>query len=198
MHIHGIADIYGTYRPTVGEFHADLVAVHLPLPGLPEIKAEECERMIYSVLTEAQRAKFEEAWELDGSVALPGVSRFRLNVFRQKNGLGAVFSAMGLTFIAFQGYEVIAQCSEEVVDPRRNIPRAIFLALLIVIPIYLLVAFVSIGAIRSGPTPSWKFLGEMKELAIVEAAAQLPVAQNLNGTALENDYVVRAGFRVNF
>ena len=88
------------------------------------------------------------------------------------NGLGAVFSAMGLTFIAFQGYEVIAQCSEEVVDPTRNIPRAIFLALLIVIPIYLLVAFVSIGAIRSGPTPSWKFLGEMKELAIVEAARQ--------------------------
>jgi len=62
-----------------------------PLPGLPEIKAEECEKMIYSVLTEAQRAKFEEAWELDGSVSLPGVSRFRLNVFRQKNGIAAVF-----------------------------------------------------------------------------------------------------------
>src|SRR3989304_7185362 len=88
------------------------------------------------------------------------------------NGDGAVSSAMGPRFIAFQGYEVIAQCSEEVVAPPRNIPRAIFLALLIVIPIYLLVAFVSIGAIRSGPTPSWKFLGEMKELAIVEAARQ--------------------------
>lgn len=88
------------------------------------------------------------------------------------NGIGAIFTAMGLTFIAFQGYEVIAQCSEEVVDPTRNIPRAIFFALLIVIPIYLLVAFVSIGAIRSGATPSWKFLGEMKELAIVEAARQ--------------------------
>jgi len=33
---------------------------------------------------------------------------------------------------------------------------------------------------------------------IVEAAAQLPAFQNLNGTALENDYVVRAGLRVNF
>lgn len=88
------------------------------------------------------------------------------------NGIGGIVSAMGLTFIAFQGYEVIAQCSEEVVDPGRNIPRAIFFALLIVIPIYLMVAFVSIGAIRSGTTPSWKFLGEMKELAIVEAARQ--------------------------
>lgn len=33
---------------------------------------------------------------------------------------------------------------------------------------------------------------------IVEAAVQVPVLQRLNGTALENDYVVRAGFRVNF
>jgi len=62
-------------------------------------------------------------------------------------GMSAVFMAMGLTFIAFQGYEVIAQCSEEIVQPRRNIPRAVFLALLIVIPIYLLVAVVALGAI---------------------------------------------------
>ena len=33
---------------------------------------------------------------------------------------------------------------------------------------------------------------------IIEAAVQLPVIQDLNGTALENDYVARAGFRLNF
>ncbi len=33
---------------------------------------------------------------------------------------------------------------------------------------------------------------------VFEAAAQLPVVQDLNGTALENDYIVRAGFRFNF
>jgi hypothetical protein len=33
---------------------------------------------------------------------------------------------------------------------------------------------------------------------VVEAAVQLPVVQDLNGTALENDFIVRAGFRVNF
>jgi len=87
-------------------------------------------------------------------------------------GIGAVFSAMGLTFIAFQGYEVIAQCSEEVMDPSRNIPRAIFFALLVVIPIYLLVAFVAIGAVRGDGMPTWQFLGKMKELAVVEAARQ--------------------------
>jgi len=87
-------------------------------------------------------------------------------------GVGSVFSAMGLTFIAFQGYEVIAQCSEEVMDPARSIPRAIFLALAIVIPIYLLVAFVAIGAIHGEGMPTWQFLGKMKELAVVEAARQ--------------------------
>ncbi|GAB4361908.1 MAG: amino acid transporter [Deltaproteobacteria bacterium] len=87
-------------------------------------------------------------------------------------GVGSIFSAMGLTFIAFQGYEVIAQCSEEVMDPARSIPRAIFLALAIVIPIYLLVAFVAIGAIHGEGMPTWQFLGKMKELAVVEAARQ--------------------------
>jgi len=87
-------------------------------------------------------------------------------------GVGSIFSAMGLTFIAFQGYEVIAQCSEEVMDPARSVPRAIFLALSIVIPIYLLVAFVAIGAIHVEGMPSWKFLGDMKELAVVGAARQ--------------------------
>lgn len=87
------------------------------------------------------------------------------------NGFGGVFMAMGLTFIAFEGYEVIAQTAEEVRNPKKNIPRAIFLSLLIVIPIYLLVAFVSIGALDTD-IPTWQFLGQHKELGLVEAARQ--------------------------
>lgn len=87
------------------------------------------------------------------------------------NGFGGVFMAMGLTFTAFEGYEVIAQTAEEVKDPKKNLPRAIFLSLLIVIPIYLLVAFVSIGAIQTS-IPTWQFLGQYQELGLVEAARQ--------------------------
>lgn len=87
-------------------------------------------------------------------------------------GWGGVFMAMGLTFIAFEGYEIIAQCSEEVRDPRRNIPRAIFWSLAIVVPIYLLVALVAIGAIDGGGVPTWRYLAEKKEIALVEAARQ--------------------------
>jgi amino acid transporter/nucleotide-binding universal stress UspA family protein len=88
-------------------------------------------------------------------------------------GWGGVFAAMGLTFIAFEGYEIIAQTSEEVENPKRNVPRAIFLSLLIVIPIYLLVAFVAIGAVQ--PPAGMRiaeYLGSEKEIALVRAADQ--------------------------
>jgi len=87
------------------------------------------------------------------------------------NGFGGVLMAMGLTFIAFEGYEVIAQTAEEVKNPKKNIPRAIFYSLIIVIPIYLLVALVSIGALTTD-IPSWQFLGQHKELGLIEAAKQ--------------------------
>ncbi len=89
------------------------------------------------------------------------------------NGWGGVFAAMGLTFIAFEGYEIIAQTSEEVEDPKRNVPRAVFLSLIIVIPIYLLVAFVAIGAVIPPPGISvTAYLGKEKEVALVSAANQ--------------------------
>jgi amino acid transporter/nucleotide-binding universal stress UspA family protein len=88
-------------------------------------------------------------------------------------GLPGIFSAMGLTFIAFEGYEIIVQAGEEVKNPRRNIPRAVFLSLAIVIPIYMLVAFVSMGAVNPETTiPTWAWLAEHAELGIVEAARQ--------------------------
>jgi len=91
-------------------------------------------------------------------------------------GLGGIFAAMGLTFIAFEGYEIIAQTSEEVEDPRRNVPRAVFLSMLIVIPIYLLVAVVAIGAVNPPAGMSvTRFLGEQKEIALVAAANQFVV-----------------------
>ncbi len=87
-------------------------------------------------------------------------------------GYSGVFIAMGLTFIAFEGYEIIAQCAEEVVDYKRNIPRAVFLSLAIVVPIYILVAIVAIGAISGHGMSTWQYLGSHEEIAMVEAARQ--------------------------
>src|SRR5690348_15484271 len=76
------------------------------------------------------------------------------------NGIGGIVAAMGLTFIAFEGYEIIVQTGEEVKNPKKNIPRAIFISLAVVVVLYCLVAFVSIGAIFPKGIPAWKFIGD--------------------------------------
>jgi basic amino acid/polyamine antiporter, APA family len=85
-------------------------------------------------------------------------------------GLTGLVSAMGLTFIAFEGYEVIVQSGEEVKNPKRNIPRAIFISLAVVVIMYCLVAFVSIGAILPDMGPAWQFIGQNGDLGISKAA----------------------------
>ena len=103
-----------------------------------------------------------------GKVSEPWQSSF--TGFFQQGALGIIV-AMGLTFIAFEGYEIIAQCGEEVKNPKRNIPLSILLSLVIVIPIYILVAFVALGAVApEGDVPTWQYLGEKGELAMMEAA----------------------------
>jgi amino acid transporter/nucleotide-binding universal stress UspA family protein len=87
------------------------------------------------------------------------------------NGLGGVFVAMGLTFIAFEGYDLIATVAEEIKSPERNIPRATFISLGVTVFVYLLILFVALGAIRpEDGQPAWQFLGEYGETAIVKAA----------------------------
>jgi len=77
---------------------------------------------------------------------------------------------MGLTFIAFEGYVIIVQTGEEVKNPKRNIPRAIFISLALVVVMYCFVAFVSIGAIfPPNNIPSWLFIGQNGDLGISKA-----------------------------
>ena len=80
--------------------------------------------------------------------------------------------AMGLTFIAFEGYEIIAQGGDEIKNPRRNIPRAILISLGIVVSIYIVFAFVFIGGLNPSDIgqPAWEFIGSHGDLGIIEAA----------------------------
>ncbi|MEK6971306.1 MAG: APC family permease, partial [Thermoproteota archaeon] len=91
--------------------------------------------------------------------------------FLPKGAMGLVL-AMALTFIAFEGYEIIVQTGEEVKNPKKNIPRAIFLSLAVVVCIYVLFTFSFIGGLDSEKlgTEAWKFIGGGKELGIAKAA----------------------------
>jgi twitching motility protein PilT len=55
------------------------------------VSAEVCQGLIFEILTERQRESFQENMELDFSHSVRGLGRFRVNVFMQRNGLGAVF-----------------------------------------------------------------------------------------------------------
>jgi amino acid transporter/nucleotide-binding universal stress UspA family protein len=113
---------------------------------------------------------------LFGSIAMARTEMWhsRFTVGFLPNGIMGVFVAMGFTFIAFEGYEIIAQSGEEVIDPIRNIPRAIFASIAIAVVIYVLVGAVAIGA----TTPpdgmkAYEYLGGEGEIAIIEVAQQV-------------------------
>ena len=63
----------------------------MDVAGYPPLTQEELHRMLYDVLSDAQKARFEEQLDLDFSVELAHLGRFRVNVFRQRLSEGAVF-----------------------------------------------------------------------------------------------------------
>jgi twitching motility protein PilT len=73
------------------------VRVHGALQALPnfaQLETDTIRRLVYGILTEAQIRNFEEDLELDTAYAIPGASRFRMNVFRQRGSVGAVLRAI--------------------------------------------------------------------------------------------------------
>ena len=72
---------------------APRVRVHGQLRPLdmPPLTAADTKSLAYSVLTDAQKHRFEENLELDFSFGLKNLARFRGNVFNQRGAVGAVF-----------------------------------------------------------------------------------------------------------
>src|SRR5437660_12862221 len=58
---------------------------------LPEMSPSETKQLVYSVLTDSQKKRFEESLELDFSFGIRGLARFRCNVFNQRGAVGAVY-----------------------------------------------------------------------------------------------------------
>ncbi len=84
---------------------APQVRVHghlAPLAGFGNMTPSDTKRLAYSVLTDAQKHRFEENLELDFSFGLKGMSRFRANLFNQKGAVGAVFRAIPYEIKTFE------------------------------------------------------------------------------------------------
>ncbi len=69
------------------------VRVHGKLERLefPELSPADTKQLAYSVLTDAQKKRFEETLELDFSFGIKGMARFRCNMFNQRGAVAAVY-----------------------------------------------------------------------------------------------------------
>jgi amino acid transporter len=98
-------------------------------------------------------------------------------LFPSDAGAVSLLPAMGLTFIAFEGYDLITTVTEEVKNPRENIPKAIFASLGVTVVVYLAVVGVAVGTLGA------EGLAAAGEAGIAQAATEfmptgLPVIQN--------------------
>src|SRR6202000_3150258 len=83
---------------------APRVRVHGKLRPLdmPPLTAADTKSLAYSVMTDAQKHRFEEDLELDFSFGLKGLARFRANVFNQRGASAAVFRVIPYEIKSFQ------------------------------------------------------------------------------------------------
>ncbi|TAM89942.1 MAG: PilT/PilU family type 4a pilus ATPase, partial [Jatrophihabitans sp.] len=75
--------------PTI-RIHGDLTA----LPGYDKLTREDTVALVRSIVTPEQWLRFETEQELDLAYSVPGVSRFRVNLFQQRNAYGSVMRAI--------------------------------------------------------------------------------------------------------
>src|SRR2546430_9666890 len=62
-----------------------------PMEGYPALTPTDTREIVYSILSNSQRQKFENNWQLDFAYQIPGQARFRVNAYFQRSSVGAAF-----------------------------------------------------------------------------------------------------------
>jgi twitching motility protein PilT len=60
-----------------------------PVEDFPKLTPQATREIVYSILSEGQRQKFETNWQLDFAYQIPGTARFRVNAYFQRGAVGA-------------------------------------------------------------------------------------------------------------
>ncbi len=89
----------------------------VPLKTAP-LTPVETKQLCYSILTDAQKHKFEEESELDLSFGVKGLSRFRANVFMQRGAVAGAFRTIPFKILTFQELGLPPIVSELAKRPR--------------------------------------------------------------------------------
>jgi twitching motility protein PilT len=85
---------------------------------MPALTAPETKQLAYSVLTDAQKHRFEENLELDISFGIKGLARFRANIFNQRGATAAVYRQIPYEILGFKELQLPAVVEEICTKPR--------------------------------------------------------------------------------
>lgn len=69
---------------------------------VPSLSVEQTQSMLYDIMGDNQRKVFEEKSDIDFSIELGETARFRVNIFRQRRGMGAVFRLIPTTILTLE------------------------------------------------------------------------------------------------
>jgi twitching motility protein PilT len=90
----------------------------LPMEGFPPMTGQQTREVVYSILNDDQRKRFENDQQLDFAYAIPGVARFRVNCFFQRGSVSAAFRLVPQEVPALDSLQVPPVLSELTKKPR--------------------------------------------------------------------------------
>jgi twitching motility protein PilT len=90
----------------------------IPVENMRPLSPRDTMEMILGLLSEEQRRRFETELELDFAYSIPGVSRFRANVFQQRNSMGAVFRVIPIQIPTLEDLGLPKVCTYLAERPR--------------------------------------------------------------------------------
>ena len=88
------------------------------IEGYEPLNPSVIQRLLYAIVTQRQREKFEENLELDFAYALPGKARFRVNMYRQRDAVGAAFRLIPFEIKRLEALGIPAVVSNFAMLPR--------------------------------------------------------------------------------
>ncbi|MEA2142691.1 MAG: twitching motility protein PilT, partial [Solirubrobacteraceae bacterium] len=90
----------------------------IPLEGYPRLSTTDTREVVYSILSNDQRQKFENDWQLDFAYSVPGHARFRVNAYKQRAAVGAAFRLIPAQIISIGELGLPAVVEEFTKKPR--------------------------------------------------------------------------------
>jgi len=110
-------------------------------------------------------------------VAVKDPSRLRNFTPFLPYGWSRLLITMGFTYVAFEGFEVIAQAGDETIDPKRNLPKAMLYSVFLVTVTYIVVVVATVVAVKAGSPgvvgEPWQWIGSFREKGFGQAVSRL-------------------------